>query len=102
MVIELLWVVFGFISIEVVEVGIIVVWLMTDLIVEVVKIVGMEKIIWEMIDMAVDDRTDVVEDNIVEEVGLYKHTFSNLEKVDFEFAEEAKLAKAYEHSINSK
>ena len=36
----------------------------------------------------------MVEDNIGEEVGLHRHTLSNLEKVDFEFDEEAKPAKA--------
>ena len=41
----------------------------------------------------------MIEDSIVEEVGLHRHTLSNLEKFDFEFAKEAKPAKAQEHSM---
>ena len=78
---------------EAAEVELIVVLVMMNLIVKVVEIIGMKKIVEEMTDMAVEDSTNVVEDNIVEKFGIHKHSLANVEKVDFEFVEEAKPPK---------
>jgi len=111
MVIEWVWVEVGWMVVGVVVVGLVEVQVVVaesmNFVVDSAGIVDTGKAdmaadmaVDKTVDMVVGKAVDMAVGKAADMVDFLEHTLANLEKIDFGSAEEAKLAKAWVHSMN--
>jgi hypothetical protein len=106
MVIEWVWVEVGWMVVGVVVVGLVEVQVVVaesmNFVADFVGIVDKGKVdmVADKADMIVDKAVDMAVGKAADMADFLEHTLANLEEIGFGFAKEAKLAKAWVHSMN--